>query len=94
MGKQENETQRGSDKMRELPKDLMVELHDFTLKELRTKLEELPAEYDEATLRCLSNRCTITGFELDSCPEWVVWFHTDTCKNWKEYKHYKGGISK
>lgn len=70
----------GSDKMRKLPKDLMVELHDFTLKELRTKLEELPSEYDEATLRCLSNRCTITGFELDIGPEWVLWFHTDLDK--------------
>ncbi len=66
--------------MRKLPKDLMVELHDFTLKELRTKLEELPTEYDEATLRCLSNRCTITGFELDIGPEWVLWFHTDLDK--------------
>ena len=54
----------------------MNKLEEPTLKELKQAINNIPTKYDDATIRVLSNRCNVTGLELDIGPEWVIWIHT------------------
>ena len=54
----------------------MNKLEEPTLKELKQAINNIPTKYDDATVRVLSNRCNVTGLELDVDPEWVIWIHT------------------
>jgi hypothetical protein len=55
---------------------VMKKLKEHTLKEFKQAINNIPLGYDNATVRVLSNRCTVTGLELDIGPEWVIWIHT------------------